>query len=427
MSSLSNTDHCRPIKAANALDRHLNTGLNDPPNGKLVEPFVSKAAPAFLARYSYGEELVRDGRFRPPCLDRPPCGSCRELIKAIESSEATIPLSLVVRGAVEVFVPVSSASTEAAPSRPLRILKPGEFFGVFETLDVVSGLSAEEPRWGVSAGARSVLVLASQLSDRNERKITGDLIRQGVCDRRGIPALIRTIKQDGWEFVRQVVAEDYSTDASRWTCEVLILPGAAQKQLREDRLAAQALLRIHEIGWSQSRHMRDYLSDEEKLVLNDHFASQKRRIVQIDMFGVLRQILAMARGDLPAFNSVTSDAVLPLSKFQEAMGRLPDRRAAVVIAPQHLQAAGDTAFVSVKVNCLPAQRSAEPRSFVAFDRHIEQALHHLPGHYLDLSKTRFLKGEEALEALANPVRIPSADISSRHPFLTGCLKLVRAR
>jgi hypothetical protein len=236
-----------------------------------------------------------------------------------------------------------------------------------------------------------------------------------------------TIKQDDWELVRQVVAGNDKAHASEWTCEVLILPGAARKELREDRLAAQALLRIHEIGWCQSRHMRDYLSDEEELVLNEHFASQKRRIVQIDMFGVLRQILAMSRGDLPAFNSVNSDSVLPLGKFLGALDQWPDRQTAIVVAPKHLQAAGDVAFVSVKVNCLPAQKSVEPKSFVAFDRHIEQALHDLPGQHLDLSETRFLKGEEALEALARPAGVRPQNISSRHPFLTGCLKLVRAR
>jgi len=392
-----------------------------------VEPFVAKSAPAFFARYAYGDELVHEGRFRPPCLNPPRCEPCKELIRVIETSSVTIPLSLVVRGAAEVFLPVVSANPEAARSRPLRILDRGEFFGVFETLDAVTGLSADEPRWGVSAGARSVVVLSSQLSDRNERQITGDLIRRGVCDRRGLPALISAIKQDGWELVRQIAAQEDDAHTGEWSCEVLVLPGAAQKKLRDDPLAAQALLRIHEIGWSQSRHMRGYLSDEEELVLNEHFASQKRRIEQIDMLGVLRQILAISRGDLPAFNAVTSDSLLPLAKFQGALEQWPDRRSAIVVAPQHLQSAGDVAFLSVKVNCLPAQQSAEPRSFVKFDRHIEQALHHLPEHYLDLSETRFLTGEEALNALAGPTGIRPDQISSRHPFLTGCLKLVRAQ
>jgi hypothetical protein len=240
--------------------------------------------------------------------------------------------------------------------------------------------------------------------------------------------MIRTIQCDGWELVRHLAAGGYSADSPEWKAEVLVFPGAAQVRHRRDLEAIAALLRIAEIGWGQSRHLRGHLIDEEEIVNNAHLAGRKiNREDRISMMGVLRQILAMARGELPTFGSATSDTVLPLRRFQERLGKSPGPKTAIVIVPQHLRKAGDRGFVSIAFNCLPAQGSRNPRSFVAFCSHIDDAVQHLPGSFVDLVNTQFLPGKECLEELANSSRVSPREVSSRLPFLTACLKLVRGR
>lgn len=388
-----------------------------------MEPFLSKAAPAFLVQYPYGDEVVQEGRFQVPCHGPSRCVSCSTLVQVIESASVSIPLSLVVRGAVEAFLPLKEDADGEAPSRPMRMLGIGEFFGVFETLDTVFGQSAKVPLWGVSAGARSVLVLASRMSDRTQRW----LLERGKLKRRELPEFER-IERDGWKLVRHLIADIHRTDSPGWATEVVVLPGATGRRLRTDLTAAPALLRIAEIGWVQSRHLREHLIDEESLVLNKYLVTRSaiHRKDRISMVGVLRQILAMARGELPAYAPAASEAVLPLSLFRQELAQSPDRRTAIVVVPKHLEGAGDTAYVSVKFNFLPAQSSKAPRVFRAFCTDIEQALPHLPGNFLDLSETKFLNKEDAIEELKAKSGI-SAKVSSRHPFLTGCLRLVRAR
>ena len=83
------------------------------------------------------------------------CDSCSALDRAIRSSSISIPLSLVIEGAVEAFLPLLANSHSEAPSRPMRLLGRGEFVGVFETRDALFGQPTEVPPWGGTAGARS--------------------------------------------------------------------------------------------------------------------------------------------------------------------------------------------------------------------------------------------------------------------------------
>ncbi len=420
-------DHCRIVKASDAVRQLLPRELSNSESGRIASSFVSKSAPGFLVRYPYGHEIVRDGRFQAPCAEPSTCASCSILTAATGSAAVSIPLSLVVGGAVEAFLPLQVTDDASAPSRPMRVLGAGEFFGAFETLDHLFGHPAEMAPWGVSAGARSVLVLTSRMSGRAEKLVRKALLASGTHGE-DVPAMIETMQHDGWKLVAHLMRNRHDKEAPDWTAEILVLPGAARRELRTDPRAAPSLLGIADIGWGQSRHFRGHVIDEEQLGQNAHL---KRRTIsredRIPMMGVLRQIVAMARGELPAFGLATSDAVMPLQLLQNELRQLPDSRSAIVMVPQHLLKAGDTGFISVRFNCLPAQYSDRRRNYKEFCGHVLDALHHVPDHLLDLGATRLLNGKEALALLASISKLPTKQVSSRHPFFTGCLKLVRVR
>jgi hypothetical protein len=113
----------------------------------------SPEAEISLATYRYGDIVVENGRFLPPC--RRPCPDCHNLLGSFEGD---IPLALILDNCAEVFL---AGREEANTSDvPLRVISHGEMFGVFETLDLVLQTPRETPPWGVSAGIRSVWVLA---------------------------------------------------------------------------------------------------------------------------------------------------------------------------------------------------------------------------------------------------------------------------
>src|SRR5215204_5555246 len=105
-----------------AVDHLLATAMRDEPLS------------VFVARYPYGELIVDRGEFRPPCArghgqGQTSCAACRELLKEVQYS--AIPLSLPMDKPVEVFLDLKWDPKEPRMA-PLRLIRPGEPFGVFE-------------------------------------------------------------------------------------------------------------------------------------------------------------------------------------------------------------------------------------------------------------------------------------------------------
>jgi hypothetical protein len=107
-----------------------------------------------IATYPYGDMVVNDGHFSPPCANS--CPECRSLS---ESFDGDIPLAFILENCVEVFLPCRW-DTRKPRNTPLRVVGRGEMFGVFESLDVLLGTPRETPPWSVAAGIHSVWVLA---------------------------------------------------------------------------------------------------------------------------------------------------------------------------------------------------------------------------------------------------------------------------
>jgi hypothetical protein len=209
-----------------------------------------------------------------------------------------------------------------------------------------------------------------------------------------------------------------------------VFTGATGRALRSTRPGESALLRVAEIGWMQSHHLRGGLIAEEKLFQLRYFKSTTiPRDDRVSLLGVLRQLVATARGELPAFGPALSDAALPIGLFYERFREISGARPALVMAPYHLRKPADTAFVSIKFNCLPAQSSGRPRTWRKYCEHIEYALKEIPGHAFDPEVTKFLSAEEGLQALARIAGMSPDNgkhrIPQDHPFFTGCLQLVR--
>lgn len=150
------------------------------------------------ATYAYGDLIVKEGRL---CL---PIENDR-LYKELNYSP--IPLSLLLNKSSEAFI-----ENENNPS-PLNILKPGSFFGTFETINFMMNKESD-PTWHVSAGLRSTFMLP-KISNaagikrlRTHYHIAHSLHFEGLSDH--------------WELFKQINLKPYFTEP--WKSEVLFFP-----------------------------------------------------------------------------------------------------------------------------------------------------------------------------------------------------------
>lgn len=426
-------DHCHAIKSKDALTECIVERLGNDSLVDLVAPFVSDLSPAFLVRLPYGREIVQGGQLQSPCQPASRCSSCSQLIKSAQNASLTIPLSLVLKQAVEVFLPIESAGLEHAPSRPMRLLSPGEFFGVFETLDAQTGSPPTTPPWGVTAGARSVTVLTSEMSEKMKKTLSRELHDSAL--RGQSSALMHAMRRDGWELVRHLVRGSPTTGSPEWIAELLIFTGATARALQSHPAGARALLNVAMIGWVQSRDLRGGLIQEERLAQNQHL--NRAGISSADRLalgGVLRQVVAIARGDLPGYSPVTSESIVPIHLLRTRLSALagPSKggRAAILMGPHTLRRGGDVVFVSMSFNCLPAQTRDVKRpdtDWNGFCDHVEHSLAAIDD--LPLSESGYVAEKEAismLTAIAGEFAIPGKKtIPTTLPFFRGCFRLVR--
>lgn len=246
----------------------------------------TKEPKLFTATYRYGESLVTNGQLSPPCNQ---CAVCKELAQA----SCNIPLTFVLDKYVEVYI-----NSPDGRDIPLRLLRPGELFGLFETLDTLVRLSPEPP-WSVSAGVRSVKVLYP-LGNPLRKKIR-------LMFNRSIDP-----KEEVQEFIR-LAAEKMG---QQWSLSILIFPDAWLKEILTPELTNE----VFRMGWLQSENLRKRLLDDFFIAATSLTAIHKggTNVGQLYRYATIRQLLLIAKGEAPAFQlTVQGEALLgPFDSFQ---------------------------------------------------------------------------------------------------------------
>jgi hypothetical protein len=404
-----------------------------------LDLLVTNQTPAFRACYPYADKIVLDGTFRPPCGSAG-CRPCKELGDALAHHGVQIPLALITRNCVEVYIKVQVAGSPNAKglltaSRPLRLLWAGELFGVFESLDSICGLPGFQPPWSVTAGARSVILLTPGLPMRSLERWLKEAQRGKGLSTLAISEIVQRAPTDGWQLVKlllKTVSVDQRPPDSRgdWTTEIVVFPHVSGSGSLAAR-SIPSLFSIAKIGWMQSRFLRSQFTEEENLTSAiSKYTRTINRDERISLMGVLRQVLAMARGDLPAYVPTGAVPALPYDALRERLLTFPKKGHPLLLQPGHLKAPGDGAFVSLKLNFLPSLGSDKPRTFQEFREHIDFLLTKLPANVIDLERTKFIEPESAYQEIFGSTEeglapLVDTQLSVRHPFLTGCLRIVR--
>jgi hypothetical protein len=302
----------------------------------------TKTREIFVADYRYSDLIVDRGRFLGPC-GAPNCTSCSDLIQGT----CCIPLAFVAAQSLEVFIQYSDRTA------PLRIMQPGEVFGVFEVLDLILGETGVEPIWSLSAGARSVHIIAP-------------------VGNRGLPQWLRTrigrqitwTKRDPhWQLVKE------STD-STWNTKILVLPKEAIEKIRKTDRLFRFLL---ETGWMQSRALRNSMIDDAHLrgVIGTEISKEPAPLGELYHYATLRHLLNLIKGTAPSFVSASTlpQSSGPFDEFCRVLGDVLEENTdfvyePVIMQPFHVET-GKRAYYSLRCPSMPGPNPENVNTYAA--------------------------------------------------------------
>ncbi|HTX40329.1 MAG TPA: hypothetical protein VMD25_00775 [Acidobacteriaceae bacterium] len=349
-------------------------------------------APLFyFAEYEYGDLVVKEGKFVPPCGTHTSCAECRELSRY--ASYSHIPLAFVQRNAVEVFAGETRASRQGK-TVPLRVLAAGEMFGVFETLDYLLGSKLDPPSYSVSAGARSVWVLAP-LGDVRLTKLIGEETGTDLeWDR----------NESHWSLIQAA-----TRNSAKWKTSVVVFSESFVRLLKESESAASAFRQLLlETGWQQSAALRHTAGKNAFLrawYLDGPARTLPMPLGELYQFATICHLLSIAEGDYPAYQSIgAGEHVLgPFEIFEKILGnalcalraKVPQASTyyPVVLQPAHLNVNCPAGYYSFRCPSLLGSVDHNVTNYSDTIAPIAKTLHSLceskSGISIDLEKTLF--------------------------------------
>ena len=198
-----------------------------------------------------GELLFHNGKLSNDFL-----GNFSEGINEIAYSK--FPLGMVVSNDFELFLDTGrDFEYDGIPTYPLKLLKPGDLFGVFETCDAYSGSgkSIEDiPPWSISCGCRTCFILPHQYRPFRD-SLTKFQIKPGDLKKGGAffndhSKLIHTI-------FYQAVNSSQSIKGALPQClgRVLVFPKSWVDVFfkAEDQISSYLM----KVAWNSTKHIRD--------------------------------------------------------------------------------------------------------------------------------------------------------------------------
>ena len=388
----------------------------------------------FITQYGYGELMVDRGRFLTPCQDHS-CSGCQTLSKRV--SYSCIPFAILLERSVEVFLECGLTSDNYADRPPeddfrlvpLRLLGQGEMFGVFELLDCILSSRSIRPPWSVSAGSRSVWIVAPMGDER---------MHNSIKRKTGVRWAERSSPH--WQLVRAL-------GGSNWHTKVLMFPDLILKAVAGSPALRRLLL---EAGWKQSTNLRHIPYSDANLQTSFLRQYIKTPLGELYQYTTIRHILDIATGSVPAFQPAAR-AKIPGGPFLEVEAALHEMLRGiakdyqpVVLQPGHLSEEGDVGYYSFRCPSVPGPKLPRVANYADIPGTIHEVLKSFRKDSdvpLDFGKTTFFArtGDYSVEDHSEYLPIdelfpPNAEKSRNHkevylnsPFFVAGARIVRSR
>lgn len=265
-----------------------------------------KKYPLFKISYPWGAHIVEQGHFQLPVK--------RDgLVSLVDSHVSdglkqklgycSIPLSVVLHNKNEVFVETNDRII------PLNIFKPGDLFGIFETMNLLtqSALPATSPIWSVTAGGRSVFLLVRVSDAVGHRRLKKEF---------GIANEVPTNFASQWPVFKSIYNQTGGMDC--WKNSILVFTESWFNEKNDDSTWFHFYRYLYKTCWEQMQLLRDatsfsllWASFSEAVV----HRNLKPRPYLVD---TLKYLISIANGAGVGFRPATDESTLPVLLLQEA-------------------------------------------------------------------------------------------------------------
>jgi len=266
---------------------------------------VKKTYKLVKATYLYGDLIVNQGTTQIPTKDGILASVFdSDLSEDIKNklSYQSIPLFLTLKNDNEVFIDTGKRAI------PLNLFHQGSLLGAFETIDFLFGRKSN-PRWCVSAGARTIFTLP---------KITDTLGLNKLRLHYNIDRDINLQRlQDHWELFKAIATSENFEQP--WQNEVLFFTDDWLGHYNDCKWL-KFYQYLYDKCWHQIQGFS--LSKIEHAFLWENFAeifaikNQKPRPFLADH---IKHILSIAMDRSPGFYPVNNQTIAPITKLQQSL------------------------------------------------------------------------------------------------------------
>jgi hypothetical protein len=270
----------------------------------IIEQFgPSKKLRLYKVRYPYGAKIVDNGQFN--CLsERGELLSINheciaEQIKK-DLTYRTIPLALVMYNSAEVFIKDEQRVV------PMRLLKSGELFGVFEIIESPNDEGTASVT-NVSSGARSAFLLP---------KISDSLCHKKLVNELGLSSsLPNGLADHGLIFAEVGSHPDF---VGQWYSEILFFSKDWFEERNNNAGWVRFTKQLYEIGWYQSQYWRNQTTFG--LLWKTLISAIKRKNIRPRPYLVdtVKHLIFVSTGAIPGFSTSEVDQeALPAKIIQD--------------------------------------------------------------------------------------------------------------
>jgi hypothetical protein len=276
-------------------------------------------------------------------------------------------------------------TSDGGSTVPLRVLGPGELFGVFETLHHLLREDDSRPQWSVAAGTRSVWIIAP-LKDKRISEVLSAQTDHDIDWARG---------DSHWRLIEQT-----TTRSDAWNTEILFLSKGLVERVEAHQPGTEQLFElILATGWRQSAALRRATTIDAALrqrYLDGPSQAVSSEFGEMYMFATVSHLFSISRGDAPAYEPAGGARQVhgPFVDFERQLhealrsikreGTTQSRGAGrdgrseahfpVVLQPVHLSAPNDRGFYSFRCPSLPGLRLPKIANYAELAAPVKQTV-----------------------------------------------------
>lgn len=258
----------------------------------------------FKARYPFGSKIVdmgvlqlpgQDGKVHPINSPSIPSNMKDNL------QRRSIPPALMLKKLGEMYYATSDRVI------CLNLFSPGFIFGLWENLDPPKSYYVKS-LWSVSSGARSLYLLP---------KITDAVSHKELRKKYGVRShLPRNLTDQGQIFVEIAHSQAFGHE---WHSEILFFSDKWMDTATKDPQWREFYNFMLQDGWNQSQYWRNKVTFD---IIWESFINQLiRQNIKTNPYlvSIVKHIVLVGTGVLPAFSAATEDSVGPILGLQQVL------------------------------------------------------------------------------------------------------------